>query len=277
MSRFRTIEVSGAAPDTEGLVFITVKSPALRGRVDFSAFIPRGYENESNLPMVILLHGVYGSHWAWPFHGEAHLTTQRLIDEGTIAPCGLLMPSDGLWGDGSGYIDHEKQGFEQWIVNDLPACAIETFQCFSDSSPLFVAGLSMGGFGAMRLGAKYSNRFHGISGHSSITEFQQLAQFVEEPLEAYGEIEKEGENTLDWMIRHQDSLPPFRFDCGLQDSLLDNNRRLHKKLESHGIDHKYEEFEGGHSWDYWKTHLVDTLCFFSTRSQDGLNPARAKR
>ena len=107
------------------------------------------------LPLVILLHGVYGSAWSWPLLGGAHLTVARLIEAEEIAPVALAMPSDGLWGDGSGYVPHSDADYERWIVDEVPAAAALGDDRVTPDSPLFIAGLSMGGFGALRLGAKY--------------------------------------------------------------------------------------------------------------------------
>ena len=97
----------------------------------------------------------------------------------------LAMPSDGLWGDGSGYLPHLTENYERWIVDEVPKAVITVVSACSAASPLFIAGLSMGGFGALRLGGKYAARFSGISAHSAITHFDQMGQFVEEPLESY--------------------------------------------------------------------------------------------
>ena len=67
---------------------------------------------------------------------------------------------------------------------------------------------------------------------------------------------------IDQMLRSRDSLPPFRFDCGREDILLEGNRKLHEALVAAGVPHLYEEFSGGHQWPYWTEHLEDTLRFF---------------
>src|SRR5690242_176091 len=105
MSEFRTIEISDPALTEPGVSFVTVKSAALQRRVDLSVFVPPDVEVEK-LPLVILLHGVYGSHWAWMFKGGAHRVLTRLMAEEGLPPMMLAMPSDALWGDGSGYLRH---------------------------------------------------------------------------------------------------------------------------------------------------------------------------
>lgn len=265
---FRTIEISDPRFEQDGLRPITVKTPNLRGRGDISLWVPPNASGP--LPLVILLHGVYGSHWVWAMKGGAHHTADRLIREGHIRPMALAMPSDGLWGDGSGYLPHDGYAFDRWIVDDVPAAVTEAAGL--SVSGLFIAGLSMGGYGALRLGAMYPERFWGISGLSSITDRGQLALFVEEPVEAYRQADPDDESVLALLLRNSDRLPPVRFDCGHDDLLIDYNRDLHRALTEAGVPHQYEEFAGGHEWPYWEEHLGDTLRFFD-RLLRTTNPA----
>lgn len=255
MSQFFTTEIA----DFQGLSHITVKSNALTKRADITVFSQPKVEGVQ--PLVILLHGVYGSHWAWTVKGNAHITTQRLIDSNQIRPMVLAMPSDGLYGDGSGYVPHRNANYERWIVEDVIEVMKENFENITDESPIFIAGLSMGGYGAMRLGAKYPTTFKGFSGLSSITHFNQLAEFVSDFDQLkHDALEQDG--VLDWMLVNKDKLPPFRFDCGSEDILIEYNRQLHQDLAKNGIKHHYQEFSGGHSWEYWSAHLTETLLFF---------------
>jgi enterochelin esterase-like enzyme len=261
---FRTIEVSDPRFEHEGLRHITVKTPNLRGRGDITVWVPEGVHSLESLPLVILLHGVYGSHWAWALTGGAHRTARRLIESKSIQPMLLAMPSDGLWGDGSGYLPHDGYSFDRWILDDVPAAVTEATKL--TPSCLFIAGLSMGGYGALRLGATYPERYRAISGMSSITDRPQLALFVEEPLEAYQQEDPADGSVLASMLRNKDRLPPIRFDCGRDDLLIEPNRALHQALRQVNIPHVYEEFEGGHEWSYWEAHLTDTLIFFDKYS-----------
>ena len=262
MSQFQTIEVSDPAYETEGLRFITVKSSALNRRGDITLFVPEESRGETDLPLAILLHGVYGSHWNWAYLGGAHRLASELIRKNEIRPIALAMPSDGLWGDGSGYLQHTDADYEKWIVTEVPQAVREAAPSVSPGSQPFICGLSMGGFGALRLGARHPDRFAAISAHSSITRFDQLQEFVAEPLEKYDQPASEEGSVIHWLRRNQDQLPPIRFDCGTEDSLLEANRTLSRELDSKGIDHIYKEFEGGHTWDYWREHLKESLMFF---------------
>lgn len=263
MSKFFTIEVSDPTYEFDNLRWVTVKSKALKKRADISLFVPKGAAIGEIKCIVILLHGVYGSHWAWSLKGGVHKTTQTLIDEARIQPMLLIMPSDGLFGDGSGYLPHHTENYEDWIVTDLRDLIYEIQPDLNPGLPLFITGLSMGGYGAMRLGAKYPHVFKSFSGLSSITEFSQLKQFLENNDDT---ILKENvlaeENIIQWMP-NKDGLPLFRFDCGKDDILIEANRKLHRELIANNIPHIYEEYPGAHEWPYWQEHIVDTLLFFN--------------
>ena len=262
MARYRTVEVSDPVFEGDSLRLLTFKSPALGGRGDVTLFVPPGSEGGESLPLILLLHGVYGSHWAWSLKGGAHRTALKLIGQGLIGPVVIAMPSDGLWGDGSGYLPHRSADYEGWIVEDVVGCVTELLPCLSERSKLFIAGLSMGGYGALRLGAKYAHKFGGVSGHSSLTHPSQFSSFVEEPIASYRVTREEELGVLYWMKKNRETLPPVRFDCGAGDDLIGENRRLHRDLTAEEIPHLYVEFEGGHTWEYWQKHLSDSLLFF---------------
>lgn len=261
---FRTIEISDARFERDGLRWVTVKSAALRGRGDMTLWVPAGLAPRG---VVVLLHGVYGSHWAWALKGGAHRTAARMVSSGEIPPVVLAMPSDGLWGDGSGYLAHGGADYERWIVEEVPGAVTRAVPGVGAGVPVCVAGLSMGGYGALRLGCGHPGVFLAVSGHSSITRFEQLADFVEEPLESYragvgGGAGGVMRDVLEVVLANRGRLPRLRFDCGTEDPLIGANRDLHHSLEREGIAHEYREYPGGHEWGYWEEHLADTLRFF---------------
>ncbi len=262
MSKFRTTEISDPQFESDNLRYITVKSRHLKGRGDISVYVPKTERELENLPIVILLHGVYGSHWIWSKKTGIHLKMQQWIENHEIKPMIVAMPSDGLWGDGTGYLSHNEINYEGWIVEDTINAVVELVPQASSASKLFIAGLSMGGFGALRIGCKYGDKFSGVSGLSSITELDEMKLFVEEPLSVYAQKKKENESVFETIIKNRDQLPPFRFDCGTEDELIEGNRRLHRELSGFRIDHEYKENPGKHEWKYWESHIKETILFF---------------
>jgi len=263
MPRFKTLEISNPNYENNNLRFITVKTPNLKGRGDICVYAPPGLSSMDVLPVVILLHGVYGSAWSWPYSSGVHLKVDDLIQKGELPPMILAMPSDGLWGDGSGYLPLGNYNFEKWIAEDVPDALLECIKGINKESPLFITGLSMGGFGALRIGAKYAPKFSAISGHSSITSLPQIKFFAEESLKNYAQDNIVDEDVFETFLHYREHLPPIRFDCGTEDLLINYNRSLHKKMEKAGILHHYEEYPGGHEWAYWTKHIIDSLKFFA--------------
>jgi len=261
--RFKTLEISNPLYENSHLRFITVKTPNLKGRGDITVYAPAGLCSLDTLPIVILLHGVYGSAWSWAYSSGVHLKLDELIQSGELPPMILAMPSDGLWGDGSAYLPHGAYDFEKWIAEDVPDAVIECINGAKRESPLFISGLSMGGFGALRIGAKYAPKFSAMSGHSSITSLAQVKFFAEESLKSYSQDNPADEDVFETFLRYREHLPPVRFDCGSDDLLISYNRALHKKMEKAGIPHHFEENPGSHEWAYWSTHIISSLKFFA--------------
>lgn len=145
----------------------------------------------------------------------------------------------------------------------MPQVVFENIPQVSEISDLFISGLSMGGFGALRLGIKYSRKFNAISAHSAITAIEQMPLFVEESLENFKQENDKENSVLGVIAKYGNNLPKIRFDCGSEDELVIHNRELHFQLAASNIEHVYEEFQGGHEWSYWQKQIGRTLKFFS--------------
>lgn len=261
MERFRTVRISDPRFEQSGLRYMTLKSKHLNGRGNICVYIPK--TDKTDLPIVTLLHGVYGSSNSWARSAGAHLTTQRMIESGQIEPMIIAMPSDGLWGDGSAYLSHNNFNFEKWITSDVIDAVKLHIPQAKYSSINFLAGLSMGGYGALRLGAKYHTTYKAFSGLSAITSLAQMGLFVEEDLSNYEQSDNSEEDVFQTIVSYKGRIGAFRFDCGKDDILIEHNRKLHKNLKAAGIHHIYKENKGAHEWSYWEHHLSDTLLFFN--------------
>jgi putative tributyrin esterase len=146
-----------------------------------------------------------------------------------------------------------KQNYEDLLIDDLPTHLARYFRI--RPGPWAIGGLSMGGYGAMRLGLKYPERFASIWAHSSAFHIGQLVdqQFI--PNVAGADV-----YTLATDLAKCATTPPLiGFDCGVGDELLEHNRAFHNHLESIGMAHHYAEHPGAHNWDYWDNHVHEAL------------------
>lgn len=260
--KFKTIECSNAEYEVDGLRFITVKSSNLKGRGDICVYVPEATTQVKDLPIYILLHGVYGSAWIWALKGGAHKTAAKMIASKEISPCIIAMPSDGLWGDGSAYKQHSQKFFDQWIVDDVICAVKQTIPQAGEKSTVCLGGLSMGGYGALRLGALYADIFSAISAHSSITKLEQMKNFVEEDITLLESTTNRPDDLIQVFKACAKKLPPLRFDCGKEDALFSANQTLSHALSDMNIPHLFEALNGAHEWDYWQTNIKKTLLFF---------------
>jgi putative tributyrin esterase len=257
---FPNAQLSRPLPGNESLRFLNFRSDALGHRGDVVLFTPPGFETLERVPLLLLLHGVYGCQWNWWLNGNIDSVATEMLCDGRMLPMMIAMPSDGLWGDGSGYVPHPCANYEKWIVDDVPRCLREQFPQLNPEK-FFISGLSMGGYGAMRLGMKYSSRVEGISAHSSITHVAQLSQFIPYPAAAFQYAGEPETDLLHWARINGGHLPPLRFDCGTDDPLLEANRELHRALLRMNVSHEYQEYPSGHDWAYWTEHVRQTLAF----------------
>ena len=257
---FPNAQLSPPIPGNENLRFLNFRGNALPQRADVLIYLPPETEKLKHVPLLLLLHGVYGCQWNWWLNAAIDKTASERLRAGDMAPMMIAMPSDGLWGDGTGYVPHVHGNYEEWIVEDIPKCLGEWFPQLS-ADKFFLAGLSMGGFGAMRLGMKYAARVLGISAHSAVTDVEQLSRFIPYPPATFQFAGEPDTSLLHWAEANRSHLPPLRFDCGTEDPLIEDNRQLHRELTQRGIPHQYEEFPGNHDWPYWTEHVRSTLAF----------------
>jgi putative tributyrin esterase len=254
--RFATVELSDPRWEVDGLRHATVFSRNLGRRGDCTFWWPR--RAEGPLPLVILLHGVYGSHWAWALQAGAHQIASNLIESGATPPFALAMPSDGLFWHGSGYVRHSGGDFAQWIVGDVPALASHVIGSVDHEAPFALGGLSMGGFGALMLGAHHAERVSSVLALSAITDFSQMEIFVG-ALDRY-DVDARWRSVADAFAAASQP-PPVYLACGSDDLLIEHNRELHRALMSQTVDCTWIEGAGGHEWEYWHRHLPDALIF----------------
>ncbi len=255
------IEQSSPEGAADKRMLLTVHASSLKGRGTISCY--NAYSKAEDLPIVILLHGVYGNHWVWMNMGGAHEVYERLLAANEIGEMLLVMPEDGSYYAGSAYLPLSNgYNFEQWIMEDMLETVINRVPAASKKSRLYITGLSMGGYGALRLGAKYAGKFSGISAHSAITKMEEMRVFVEEDLSIYQCDDPSETDILHWATHNKQLLPPLRMDCGKDDVLYAGNVKFSKQLNDAQIDHTFTTSHGGHEWPYWNRMVAHTFRFF---------------
>jgi putative tributyrin esterase len=204
-----------------------------------------------------LLHGLSDNQNAWVRH-------TRINDYAAPLPLIVVMP-DG----GRGFYTNQTSG-PQWathIAEELPAFIERAFPARKMRQGRCIGGLSMGGYGAMRLALGYPDRYISATSHSGALMGPDLERGVISPDEFHQMVGAGYKNSphdlavLAKRAARAKNLPKIRLDCGTEDVLLEDNRKFHQTLQKLKVEHEYQEFPGNHNWDYWNTHITDALAF----------------
>jgi len=220
------------------------------------------FPEDANVPRpwstFYLLHGLSDDHTTW----HRRSSVERYV---AGMPLVVVMP-DG----GRGWYTNAIEGlaYEDDLIRDVVGLVERTFPVKADRSARAIGGLSMGGFGAVKLALKHPELFCSVTSHSGALAFARLKpveirQFAAEFEKIFGENPENGPEDPFALVEKIDPgpIPALRIDCGTEDFLLGQNRAFHALLESRQIDHEYHEFPGGHDWAYWDCHVREAIAF----------------
>lgn len=260
------------------LRFVTVDSKLLGQRRNVLVYLPPGYApGRRRYPIVYLLHGGMGSELDWVFRGKVHATLERLIAAGTIAPMIVAMPGDGLYAKGTFYVDwYDGTGpFEKHFLQEVLPAVERGFRVRSDRGSRAIAGLSMGGYGALTLSLRHPKVFCAAASLSGVTMplnpevWGAWARRVFGPLRGAGADYRRQRDPRYLVTCRSNRDVALHLNCGKGDFLIQLNRKFHRLLERLGRPHEYVEFEGKHDWAYWAKHVEEALAFVDDAVRGG--------
>ena len=249
------------------MAFLTLnyKSDALGMSTAVNVILPESAKHGTGTPYktLYLLHGLTDDHTAW----TRFTSIERYAAEYGIA---VVMPSVGRnW-----YTDTTcGRKYFSFITNELPRVCRSYFCGMSDKrEDNFIAGLSMGGYGAAKAALTYPDRYFGFASLSGAVDLaiRDRSRYAKEFAMIFG---TEGGNTSAlagtandpfhlaalYASEHSSTAQKMFIWCGTEDTLIESNRKFHTHLTALGIEHKYAESEGDHSWKWWDLHIKSAL------------------
>ena len=242
------------------LLNINYWSPSLMKDTQCNVILPERNPAAGPYPVFYLLHGLSDDYSAWVRFSaiEQHVRDLPLI---------VVMPD----GDRAFYTDAtDGQAYESAIVKDLIGFIDRHFRTIKSAKGRVIGGLSMGGYGAMKLGLKYPDKFCSLSAHSGVYLHvqerlweQEQGAWMVEARRIYG-TEKACRDNDPFALAEKlnpEKAPAIWMDCGVDDGLLRDTRALHEHLSRLNLKHTYNEFPGSHSWPYWNEHVQQALAF----------------
>ncbi len=210
-------------------------------------------------PVLYLLHGLSDDDTIW---------MRRTSIERYVTPLGLavVMPQVHR----SFYADQADGGrYWTFVAEELPELVARFFRVSQRREDTFVAGLSMGGYGALKLALRLPRRFAAAASLSGALDVAALARSPrdEDPMiwrRIFAERPVAGSpDDLLALVAGADpaSLPALHVSCGTKDDLLADNRRFVAACERAGVPVDTDFGPGDHDWAYWDTRIQDVLAW----------------
>ena len=202
-----------------------------------------------------LLHGLLGNYTDW----VSQTRIQKWAEEKNLA---VVMPS----GDNAFYFKSRTpwNDYESFIGEDLVMMTRKMFPLSAKREDTFIAGLSMGGYGALRNGIIFSDTFSHAAGLSSaIHLFEDISK--EADIGLFDNLEKASRTNLnpkvavEEMLQAKRKVPKFYMACGRKDDLMRSNEEFRDYLMANGLDVTWDEDDSDHEWDFWDRQIKKVL------------------
>jgi putative tributyrin esterase len=284
-------------------------SAALGARKRYLVYLPPSYAAAPSrrYPVAYYLHGAWGAETDWVQQGHLDETLDSLIATG-MPEMIVVMPD----GDDGFYTDWVARDafagcradtgrrepastycvpipdYEEYIAQDLVTTVDAGYRTLADRAHRGIAGLSMGGYGALTLALKHPELFSAAASHSGVLSpmYDGPHPFVAPPRYAATEAAlraswggsfwtlispKFGTGPETWrerdpavlaralLARDRGAMPALWIDVGSEDGLVDECRAFSAELIAIGIPHHYAEHPGAHEWTYWRSHSAESL------------------
>lgn len=297
-----------ALPSPSRVETETVASAALGVDKKVVVYLPRGYDSQParRYPVFFYLHGLGGDETNWVESGELDEQADQLGLEAIV-----VMPDgdDGFYVDSKMPIDYDAcleagaglflpgrqdpkttcvraRNYETYVAKDLVSWVDGKYRTIATREGRAIAGLSMGGFGAMELSLRHPDLFSAAASHSGAVALLYKGPHPFAPGKAtlVDKVQTSGGGPIgawlqgvfgktleDWrkydVVTLATALPPGKvalyFDCGTEDSfqLHDNVQYVHEALDAKRIPHEFFLGPGGHDFGFWRPRLPNSLTF----------------
>ncbi len=221
-------------------------------------YLPPGYSDSVDYPVLYLLHGIGGNETDWTEQGKADAILDNLIAAGTAVPMIVVMPNGRATTkpQGSLFLPSERAdrappinpnadlatemqaygAFERELFDDLIPYIDANYSVGTDNTSRAVAGLSMGGGQSLNAGLGSAGNFAWVGGFSSAPNTAPPDRLVADPAKLQ-------------------SLELIWLACGNEDSLYGLSLALHARLDASAVPHVWHVNEGEHTFAVWKNDL----------------------
>ena len=293
-------------------------SSALGVTKHYVVYLPPSYATDTarRYPVAYYLHGYSGNETDWTRLGHLDAAMDSLIAAG--GPEMIVVMPDG---DNSWYTTWNTLGdnaqcrrdtarrepaatfcvpwphYDDYIARDLVHHVDSVYRTRADRAHRAIAGLSMGGYGAIELALQYPDVWSAAASHSGTVQFMyagphpfaggdvyaaSMGDVQRRDADYWPSLEKAfGRDLAGWRARdpltrlerlraaRPARVPALYLDVGRDDPFVDQNRAFVHGLDSLHVAHTYAEYPGGHSWAYWSAHVGQSLAWIGNQIVGG--------
>jgi putative tributyrin esterase len=246
-----------------------LNSKLMAREMPYRVILPKNYEanKTQKFPVLYLLHGLTG-------HFDNWTDKSKLKDYAANYNYIIVTPegNDGWYTDSTS-VPAEK--YESYIIQELIPEIDAKYRTLADREHRAIAGLSMGGYGALKFGLKYPEKFVvvgsfsgalGAASWSVKTLGNNWKALTDSISSVYGEDDSQTrkDNDIFRIVREISperikALPFIYVDCGSDDFLIQQNRDFNVLLAGKKIPHEFRELPGEHNWAYWDSQVQEFL------------------
>lgn len=267
---FGTRNIQTSATQNPRVQTVQFESKLVGATLPYNVLLPADYNQPAarakRYPVLYLLHGLTGHYTNW-------LDKTRLVEYTAGYDVIVVMPEgNNSWYTDSATVPADK--YESYIVQELIPDVEKRFRASGARDGRAIAGLSMGGYGALKFGVKHPELFVFAASMSGALDAASWTEADLKGLESvwrtlqpvYGAADSEtrAANDLSKLYRELPkeriaALPFVYVDCGTEDALLQTNRSFADILVKQKIPHEYRQLPGNHSWTYWDAQVQEVL------------------
>lgn len=213
-----------------------------------------------------LLHGMFGNNETFLYNTQI----RSYAEKNNIA---VVLPSCG----NSFYINKPKafEYFSNYVGRELVEFTRKLFPLSDKREDTYIAGFSMGGYGAIRTGLLYSDTFGAIGGISSalithrlneaVDDYKHILDSREFAESCFGDLsnvpdsDMDPMNLVDKLIENEKEIPRLFMAVGDEDFLKSENEAFHDYLVKRNVPVYFNEYEGSHTWDFCNAHIKEFI------------------
>ncbi len=262
-------------PEGSRVQYRTFRSQLLNRELGYAIYLPPAYETgNAEYPVLYFLHGANENERRWSTRGFTDLTLDRMVADGEIGEFIVAIP----FGANSFYTNSASgEDWEDMVVDEFVPMIESEYRAQGTRRGRAISGISMGGYGALKIAMRRPDLFGSVSAHSAMLIDDLDAVSVNPRTEQLYATLFEGIFGLSEGMERWTANDPLRlaatapgvetlriyFDCGTEDDygFFEGARRLHEVLEARGVEHEFHLHPGDHGWEYARRHTPASLRF----------------